>query len=292
MKQSEIHTIRTLECDICNRFDTIMISTEEIEARVRNTDLGIGAYSINHKDHIRIVYFDINGEYLGDTIALSQEEIPNEVQTHPLPKFIINAKKNGLLSRLRKKIFNQFNKKSYTLTVVGPSRAGKTSLVRYLETLIPERDSTIIPSVPTMGKSKKKFKLGKTSITSLDMGGQEDFWDLWENSIKEADAIFFLIDATSNNLIEIAHAFEKIISYRVNNTPVLVILNKKDLLLRGEASRFISSGEFLSLTKLKQPIDNVVSIETSVFEGIAYETTEFLEIPLAEVITSFIDDYC
>ncbi len=290
--QDSVITIRTLECDICSRFDSIMLSIDEIRVRSKSTDMGIGAYSIVHSDHTRIIYFDEKGEYLGDTIALSSEDIPEHLQTQPLPFYIRNSKKMSLFKKIRKSLFSKLHNRDLIITITGPSRAGKTSLVRYLETLIPERDSVIIPSVPTMGKSTKHIKLGKSTIKTVDMGGQQDFWELWEAAIQQSNAIFFIIDATSNDLLEVAKSFERVIQYRDQTIPILVLMNKKDLLLRGEANKFISSGDFLTLTNLKIPISNVVSLETSIFEGIVYDKAEYEEIPLAEVISSFLNDYC
>jgi small GTP-binding protein len=241
-------------------------------------------------DHTRIIYFDEFGEYLGDTIALTPDEIPENLQMQPLPFYIRNRSKHSWFNKLRKSIFARLHTQNLTVSIAGPSRAGKTSLVRYLETLIPERDSQIVPSVPTMGKSTKHIKLGKSTIKTLDMGGQEDFWDIWESAVQQSDVVFFIVDGTSNNLLEVAKAFERIIQYRSNNIPVLVVMNKKDLVLRGEASRFISSGEFLSLTNLNFPLPNVSAIEASVFEGIVYDSTEYEEVALVEVITTFLSD--
>jgi small GTP-binding protein len=288
--QESVITIRTLECDICGRFDSIMLGLEEIKVRSKATDMGIGAYSIVHSDHTRIIYFDEFGEYLGDTIALTPDEIPENLQMQPLPFYIRNRSKHSWFNKLRKSIFARLHTQNLTVSIAGPSRAGKTSLVRYLETLIPERDSQIVPSVPTMGKSTKHIKLGKSTIKTLDMGGQEDFWDIWESAVQQSDVVFFIVDGTSNNLLEVAKAFERIIQYRSNNIPVLVVMNKKDLVLRGEASRFISSGEFLSLTNLNFPLPNVSAIEASVFEGIVYDSTEYEEVALVEVITTFLSD--
>ncbi len=290
--QEQVITIRTLECDICNRYDSINLSRDELIARTNNNDLGIGAYSIVHKDHTRIIYFDIDGTYLGDTIAMNQDDIPDSMQSQPLPFYIRNNNKLSAFTRLRKRMFSFLHNKSMTISIAGPSRAGKTSLVRYLDTLIPERDNHHSSSVPTMGKSTKNIKIGKSIIKSLDLGGQEDFWSLWGPAIDESDAIIFLLDATSNDILEVSRAFEKVINQRDENIPVLVILNKKDLLLRGEAKKFMTSGEFLSLTNLKLPIPKVMAIEASIFEGISYETTNLEEIPLAEIITSFLSDFC
>lgn len=289
--QDEIITIRTLDCDICNRYDSVMLNREEILVRCKATDMGIGAYSVVHTDHTRIVYFDRNGSYLGDTIALSKDDIPDEIYTQPLPFYIVDQSKHSIFRKIRKKLFSVLHKQNLVIAVAGPSRAGKTSIVRYLETLVPEREATFSPSVPTMGKSVKRVKIGNSDVKTLDMGGQMDFWNLWEPALKEADAVFFILDGTSNNQLEIAQAFERVIQYRQKNTPILVVINKKDIVLRGEANQFTGSGEFLALTKLKLPIENVVAIEASVFEGIAYVTSSFEEIPLGEIISSFIKDF-
>lgn len=288
--QQQVFTIRTMECDLCRRYDSIMLTKDEIVARSSVTDIGVGAYSVVHNDHTRIIYFDASGMYLGDTIAMTQSEIPETLQTQPLPYFIRNKDKMGIFKKLRSMVFSSLYSKNLTISITGPSRAGKTSLVRYLETLVCERDAQLVDSVPTMGKSTKHIKLGNTTIKTLDMGGQLDFWDLWEPPIQDSNAIIFVLDGTSNNILEVARAFQRVVNYRVNDTPVLVILNKKDISLRGQASRFMSSGEFLALSELKMPIPNVKAIEGSVFEGVAY--TEFEEVNLVEIIASFIKQHC
>lgn len=290
--QNSVITIRTLECDKCGRFDTAMLSQEEIKSRCNSNDMNIGAYTIVHKDHTRIIYFTEEGVFLGDTIALNPEDIPETIQTQQLPIYILNNYKNGFFNKLRKYVYSKIHNRNLTITIAGPSRAGKTSLVRYLQTLIPERENIGSPSVPTMGKSTKHIKIGNSSITTLDLGGQEDFWDLWEKPIKESNAIIFLLDATSSNLIDIAKTFEKVINFRKLLIPILVILNKKDLVLRGETNIFHTSGEFLSLCGVNLPLENVVSIEASVFEGIAYSSNNYEESPLAQIISSFLSDYC
>ncbi len=290
--QDQIITIRTLDCDICQKYDSVRLSDEEVKLRANTTDIGIGAYSILHNDHTRIIYFDEGGNYLGDTIALSQDEIPENHSAKPLPYYIRNKDKRNWFSRIRKSLFSRLHSKNLTISIAGPSQAGKTSFVRYLETLIPERNNPGAFSVPTMGKSVKRVKMGRSIIKTLDMGGQEDFWDLWENSILSSDAVIFVVDGTSENIIEVAKAFERVIHYRNEEIPVLVIMNKKDLNLRKESNHFMTSGEFLTLTTLPLPIQNVVTIEASIYEGLAYKTTDLEEVPLIVIINSFFSDYC
>jgi len=267
-----------------------MLTAAEIKARTDINDVNIAAYSIPHADHTRIVYFDDAGQYLGDTIAFPEDDLPEIIQLEEIPFYIINQKNRNIFQRLRQMITERLQAKDLTITITGPSRAGKTSLVRYLQTLVPVRESRSLASVPTMGKSTKRVQLGRTVLKTLDMGGQQDFWNLWEEPISSSDAIIFIFDGTSNNILEIAQAFEKMIGYRSKNIPVLVIQNKKDLLLRGQAIKFTSSGEFLSLTKLSLPLPNVQAIEASIFEGIAYLSQE--EFPLAEILSSFLREYC
>lgn len=290
--QDQLITIRTLDCDICQKYDSVRLSDEEVKLRANTTDIGIGAYSILHNDHTRIIYFDEGGNYLGDTIALNQDEIPENLSAKPLPYYIRNINKRNWFSRIRKSLFSRLHSQSLTISIAGPSRAGKTSLVRYLETLTPERNTIGAVSVPTMGKSVKRLKLGRSEIKTLDMGGQEDFWDLWEQSIAISDSVIFIVDGTSKNLLEVAKAFERVIHYRTDEIPVLVILNKKDLSLRKESNTFMTSGEFLALTSLPLPINNVVTIEASIFEGLAYKITDLEEVQLVEIINSFFNDYC
>ncbi|KKN95700.1 hypothetical protein LCGC14_0175690 [marine sediment metagenome] len=83
MSENGIITIRTLECDVCDRYDSIMLSEEEVITRSKSTDMGIGAYSVVHKDHTRIIYFDKDGTYLGDTIAMNPDDVPDTIKDGP-----------------------------------------------------------------------------------------------------------------------------------------------------------------------------------------------------------------
>lgn len=285
--QELIITIRTMSCTNCDQYDSVMLSEREVAARVKLSPLDIGAYSIKHRGHTRIIYFDVFGEYLGDTLTQNEQEVKQILSQEELPPFVLERKRLNVFQRLQNMLTNVFSQKSLIMTITGPSRAGKTSLARYLKTLVPERETGILNSVPTMGKSTHHISIENSVLQVIDMGGQEDFWTLWEEPVTKSHCIIFVVDATSMALLETAEAFESLLLYRANETPVLVILNKKDLLFRGQTSKFSSSGEFLSLTNLSFPLDNVSVIEASIFEGIAYMGTE--EINLAELLIEFIE---
>lgn len=74
MTEQEIITIRTAECDICNRYDSVMLSAQDVMQRTHN-ELDIGQYIIRHVDHKRVIYFDNVGKYLGDSIYVGTNNV-------------------------------------------------------------------------------------------------------------------------------------------------------------------------------------------------------------------------
>ena len=85
--EEEIIVVRTLECDMCQRFDSIMLTDTEVERRVYSNQLSIGSHIVNHSDHVRIIYFDVFGVYLGDTISLNVNDENLRKLSEELPKF-------------------------------------------------------------------------------------------------------------------------------------------------------------------------------------------------------------
>ena len=97
---------------------------------------------------------------------------------------------SSLLARLFKK-----KVKDAALTIVGPSKAGKTTLIRYLES------GTVVNNAPntTLGIDIREdsFVLDGWRIRAIDTGGQEIYRQLfWEVAIQQADGVVFVLDAT------------------------------------------------------------------------------------------------
>jgi GTPase SAR1 family protein len=288
VSEEEIQVIRTLECDLCMRFDSIMITRDEIEHRVNSNSLQIGSHLISHGDHLRIVYFDHFGMYLGDTISLNTSKTKLELFNRELP--ILPRTKPGIKRRLQKYMLSRFISSPLNLCIVGPSFAGKTSLTLYLETGTPERYSKRINHSPTMGRSIKRFKLGRSKLTVFDMGGQRDFWPGWEEKIALSERIIFVLDGTANNTKDIRDALDLVLDVRARKSiPILILLNKMDLFVDGYTNNFSSIGEFLPAENTIK-LDQVWTVETSVFNGICYNYGgKAEETSLAQVIADFMD---
>ncbi|MFX0095801.1 MAG: Rab family GTPase, partial [Candidatus Hodarchaeota archaeon] len=79
------------------------------------------------------------------------------------------------------------------VVVLGPSKAGKTTLVRYLETeeVVDEDPRT------TLGIDfrKQPIKIDGVEFSTIDVGGQKLYADaFWSMAIEQANAIIFVID--------------------------------------------------------------------------------------------------
>ena len=260
--------LRTLECSKCKKFDGVYISKKELNELINNNDLEIGSVIVNHGDHERVIYFLPDGSYLGDSI-IEVEEIIEEPMTN-------NRKKVGLLTKFRKTILSALFGKHIKISITGSSQVGKTTLARYLTTGKPLKDMMDV-SLPTLGKSIKKIKIGKSSITIYDLGGQQDFWKIWSDSIIDSDFYIHIIDGTRINDEKQIKALEYL-GKIVKNSDVsgIILVNKIDRLLTGEVNDFLRAKEIESLTNQFGINANVV--EVSLFEGIAYiNVDDYLE---------------
>lgn len=290
-EENEVVVIRTLECDLCQRFDSIMITKSDMIERINNNKLHIGSYYLNHNDHVRVVYFDIDGKYLGDTISLNlREEISSQI-SGSIP--IFPKIKKGIAYTFIKKMMSQILSQNQTISILGPSLVGKTSLTHFLTTGIPERHSLRIDHSPTMGKSVKRIKIGNINLKILDMGGQRDFWSGWKESIQESEKIIFIFDGTAFNHEEIADSLSLALEYRDDNAvPFLILVNKLDLFIDGytnEFSRVDQINSYLEISNLK----NIWTLETSIYNGVCYNYGGIQsETPLSQVISDFLTLNC
>lgn len=282
----EIYVIRTFECELCLRFDSIMLNKEELSKKVLSNPMGIGTHLISHGDHMRIIYFNEKAEYLGDIISLNTFIKEEDIQNFTIP--IYTSKSMKYFQTLQAKIQKLFLTKSYKICIVGPSYAGKTSLSIFLDTGIPERHSGFTTRSPTLKQSKKHVKLGNTKLTIFDMGGQKDYWDGWKEILPKSDKIIFMADGSANNAQEIAQALDLVISSRCETTQILVLLNKYDLVMDGYSKSFLSGKEILSKCKSNN-FDNIWILTTSVFNGTCYNYNDIREeVPIQKIVLDFV----
>ncbi|MDH5400863.1 MAG: ADP-ribosylation factor-like protein [Candidatus Heimdallarchaeota archaeon] len=279
--------IRTLECDMCQRFDSIQLSLDEFYTRINANSLKIGIQNIPHGDHVRISYFDENKKYLGDTISLNIKSETSLKVGNTIPNFNINTKKTNSSN---KKLLNMFIKKTHSISILGPSLAGKTSLSIYMESGKPEKIFYRFHYSPTMGKSIKHLKIGNSNLKITDLGGQKSFWKLWKEEVEESDKLIFIIDVTANNKDEIIESLKIILKYRYHeNQPILILLNKYDLILEGYTNNIVAIDEIFNQLDLYQ-INNIWIIKSSILNGVAYDYVEDnQESNLGDVILDYLE---
>jgi small GTP-binding protein len=304
MMSESLIVVRSLECEKCGRFDSLVFSQDDIKKMVGNSDIGIASWAVDHRDHRRIIYFNLTGEYQGDSLVLDLEsELEsglNEIENvkvlglgartvSSIPK---KERSGGFLSKLRQKLSQTLFGKDITLAIVGPSRAGKSCLLNYLENQMPDESLLDTDTLPTMGRSKKNIELGNSRITAFDMGGQEGFWDIWDSAIEPADAIIYVIDGATSNHASIIESFLHVLSLRSKDIPILIVINKIDIYLRGISPSFLTTNRFIKLlpSSALEQVGVFQIIQASILTGFSYsyESNELIKIPLLEIISNFL----
>lgn len=121
-----------------------------------------------------------------------------------------------------------------TITLIGPSKAGKTTFVRYLETgeaVAEDMNTTLGIEIRRNAVTIDRWKL-----SAIDTGGQKLYQQtFWELAVQQANAVIFVIDATvrkESNLeaYEVSQEqFEYALDIIPPSVPLLILLNKQDL---------------------------------------------------------------
>lgn len=135
---------------------------------------------------------------------------------------------NLLLSLFRKK-----QKKMAKVVTLGTSGAGKTTLIRYLETGEPVEETNVTLGIDIRNKG---VEVGGWALSTIDVGGQDLYKNaLWGLAVTQADAIIYVIDGTirhdrDQTLFDKSKlSFEYMLNILNLNKPVLVLINKQDL---------------------------------------------------------------
>ena len=131
-----------------------------------------------------------------------------------------------------------FRRKSITqegnLVVLGASGAGKTTLIKFLESGEPVLEN---PRT-TLGIDIRQspIDIGGWSLTAIDVGGQELYREsLWSLGVQQANAVIYVIDGTirkneDNDAFEIGKfSFDYMLTIVNEDVPILILVNKQDL---------------------------------------------------------------
>ena len=137
--------------------------------------------------------------------------------------------------------------------VLGPSRAGKTTLIRFFETGKVQDE----PPNTTLGVEyrEKGFEVGNVKFKIYDVGGQKIYQTIfWDVIVQESDFIIYVIDATIRPNKDFSQFEDQLdqFNYITNivneDSKVLILLNKQDL----EDEKPISVKEFTTLYPIKK----------------------------------------
>ena len=112
------------------------------------------------------------------------------------------------------------------ITFCGLASAGKTTIVKYLET------GEFVETQPTMGINRgETIRVEKLQINVFDLGGQEDFRQLWPEVNERSDGIVFVVDRSDRMNFENAkNVFKNIIETQIEkDITILILLHKCDL---------------------------------------------------------------
>ena len=121
-----------------------------------------------------------------------------------------------------------------SIVILGASGAGKTTLVRYLETGQP----VMKDPRTTLGIDIRQnpINIGGWSLSAIDVGGQELYREsLWGLGVSQADAVIYVIDGTVKSKSDTAifeeskFNFDYMLSLVETHIPILILINKQDL---------------------------------------------------------------
>ncbi|MDH5404878.1 MAG: ADP-ribosylation factor-like protein [Candidatus Heimdallarchaeota archaeon] len=146
--------------------------------------------------------------------------------------------------------------KDATIAVLGPSKAGKTTLVQFLETGEPQETAPL----STLGIDSRNdpVKFDSWNLKILDVGGQKMYQDaFWQFSIEQAQGVIYVIDSTITPKTN-PEAFNAqisqygfLLSIIPEDTVLMILLNKQDI----ESSDKITPDNFSQY----YPLDNLVN---------------------------------
>jgi GTPase SAR1 family protein len=131
------------------------------------------------------------------------------------------------------------SKKRIKICLLGPSGAGKTTMLWYMKTGQPPSDGKIvledgheIQIRPTHGVDFENFEFEGWNFIACDVGGQPVYRQVfWELGVKQAPGgIVFVVDATDRaNIEENKRIFEYAVNLLRDGIPILIMANKQDL---------------------------------------------------------------
>ncbi|EME25841.1 ADP-ribosylation factor-related protein 1 [Galdieria sulphuraria] len=121
----------------------------------------------------------------------------------------------------------------HTTILLGPSNAGKTTILERLKILFAETENhKQLPKVrPTIGLNVANLKVSSTYFLLWDFGGKESLRPIWEKYVTDAETVVYVIDSSSEETVNDSKKLLKELLERTDlvKVPFLIYVNKQDL---------------------------------------------------------------
>lgn len=161
------------------------------------------------------------------------------------------------------------------LLVLGPEEAGKTLMLKRLQTITSQMNlpqaqrqpdlGEAPPTIPTVGVNLVSVNLYRKKYTFRELGGA--MGPIWSNYFKDASMLMYVIDASNRTKVAASciQLLDVLSSKQTQTLPVALIFNKVD------NSSSMSMTELLSILRLNDVIlcarQDITVIETSFRNG-------------------------
>lgn len=141
-----------------------------------------------------------------------------------------------LISHLEGNVFgwfaSWFYQREYRIIVVGLDGAGKTTIMRLLQT---GKITTTVPSnhptyVLAIGFNVDSFNIDQFKVEMWDLGGQSSIRAYWRCYLANTDGIVFVVDSADPErfIIGKAELMALLKEPEIEGVPVLILSNKSD----------------------------------------------------------------
>jgi len=164
--------------------------------------------------------------------------------------------------------------KEVDITICGLASAGKTTIVKYLET------GQFVETQPTMGINRgETIKVEKLEINIFDLGGQDDFRVLWPEVNENSDGIVFVVDKhNAMNFEEARLTFQEIVKSQIHeDVIVLILLHKNDLPGGMSRSSFIQEFDLIDLSYKWACYETSAKTGENIFEAFRWFFDQLME---------------
>lgn len=164
--------------------------------------------------------------------------------------------------------------KEIDITICGLASAGKTTIVKYLET------GSFVETQPTMGINRgETIQIEKLEINVFDLGGQEDFRVLWPEVNENSDGVVFVVDKHDTMKFDEARlTFQEIVKSQIHkDVVVLILLHKNDIPGGMDRSKFIQEFGLIDLSYKWACYETSAKTGENIFEGFRWFFDQLME---------------